>query len=279
MAQPWCRPAGWWPAAEAARRTRGNVPPALTVQSTPPGAAALWPALAPAGRLPCPSVGAAGREGQRPAWRDAVATGVGLTTCVALPAAPRGGLQRPRTAEPPDRAQGEARSQWGGGAPADAAWTVATGATPWPAARGSQRPGAAGTPGPRPSAGARHRLTRGQEGRPERPVGLVSTRPRGEEPTEADARRQAPGRTPRRPLVGRRGRRWAVEQGGEAGQPELGLDPDAGRPEAGGPHQRRTPRLAPGFVWPLPRRWGHTSPSPDRVAAAPALRGRLPPTA
>src|SRR5262249_45423642 len=45
-------PEVWWTDAYAARRTRCNVPPELTLQSTPQLAAAMWQAIAHEGLLP-----------------------------------------------------------------------------------------------------------------------------------------------------------------------------------------------------------------------------------
>jgi len=92
-------PEGWLTDTEAARRARGNVPPALALQSTPPWAAAMVQASVRAGLLPFTSGVADGLDGTRPDFLDAIDTCVGGTAFVAMPAETRGWLQRPQTAE------------------------------------------------------------------------------------------------------------------------------------------------------------------------------------
>jgi SRSO17 transposase len=119
-------PEVWWTDAYAARRTRCNVPPALTLQSKPQLAAAMLQAIAQEGLLPCKYVVADGLYGNSPDFLDAVDTCVGSTTFVAIPADTRCWLQRPRTAEQPYRYKGEERSKRVVVAPAYDACTVAT---------------------------------------------------------------------------------------------------------------------------------------------------------
>ena len=89
MEQRFCVPAAWWTEAYAARRTRGNVPTALTLQSKPP--------IAQAGLLPFQSLVAEGLYGQSPAFWDAMEARGGVTAFGAIPAETRGWRQRPRT--------------------------------------------------------------------------------------------------------------------------------------------------------------------------------------
>ena len=141
-------PEVWWTAAYAARRTRCNVPPALTFQSKPQLAAAMLQAIAHEGLLPFKYVVADCLYGNSPDFLDAVDTCVGITTFVAIPADTRCWLQRPRTAEQPYRYKGEERSKRVVVAPAYDACTVATLATQLPASRWYQRTVSEGTKGP-----------------------------------------------------------------------------------------------------------------------------------
>ena len=119
-------PEVWWTDAYAARRTRCNVPPALTFQSKPQLAAAMLQAIAHEGLLPFKYVVADCLYGNSPDFLAAVDTCVGITTFVAIPADTRCWLQRPRTAEQPYRYKGEERSKRVVVAPAYDACTVAT---------------------------------------------------------------------------------------------------------------------------------------------------------
>jgi SRSO17 transposase len=96
-------PEAWLTDAYAARRSTCQVPDERRWQSKPPLAAAMLQAMAPEGLLPFTDVVADGLYGKSPAFLDAVDAGVGVTTCVAMPADTRCGLQAPRTAEQVDR--------------------------------------------------------------------------------------------------------------------------------------------------------------------------------
>jgi SRSO17 transposase len=90
-------PEAWWTDASAARRTRCNVPDALTLQRKPQWAAAMLRAMAQEGLLPFKYVVADCLYGHSPDFLDAVDACVGVTTCVAIPSETRCGLQRPQT--------------------------------------------------------------------------------------------------------------------------------------------------------------------------------------
>jgi SRSO17 transposase len=92
-------PERWWTDAYAARRTQGNVPADLTVQSKPQLAAAMLKAMAHEGLLPFKSIVADCLYGQSPTFLDAVEACVGRTALVAIPSETRCGLQRPQTAD------------------------------------------------------------------------------------------------------------------------------------------------------------------------------------
>jgi SRSO17 transposase len=143
-----CLPEVWWTDAYAARRTRCNVPPALTFQSKPQLAAAMLQAIAHEGLLPFKYVVADCLYGNSPDFLDAVDTCVGITTFVAMPADTRCWLQRPKTAEQPYRYKGEERAKRVVVTPAYDACTVATLATQLPASRWYQRTVSEGTKGP-----------------------------------------------------------------------------------------------------------------------------------
>jgi SRSO17 transposase len=106
----------------------------------------------------------------------------------------------------------------------------------------------------------------------------VIKRTRGDEPTYAYYISNAPVSTPLRTFVWLSGLRWAVEQCFEEGKTELGMDHYEVRKYAGWHHHMLTTMLAHFFLWHLKLRLGKKSPSPDRVAAAHDLRGRLTPT-
>src|SRR5215470_13206014 len=74
------------------------------------------------------------------------------------------------------------------------------------------------------------------------------------------------------------GLRWAVEQCFEESKTELGMAHYEVRKYGGWHHHILTTMLAHFFLWHLKLHWGKKSPSPDRVAAAHDLRGRLTPT-
>ena len=103
-------PEVWWTDAYAARRTRCNVPEALTFQSKPQLAAAMLQAIAQEGLLPFKYVVADCLYGQSPDFLDAVDACVGVTTFVAIPADTRCWLQRPRTEDKTYIYKGDVRS-------------------------------------------------------------------------------------------------------------------------------------------------------------------------
>ena len=124
---------------------------------------------------------------------------------------------------------------------------------------------------------ARHRVTLGKDGLPERPVWLVSKGTRGPEPTDAYAIRKAPGSTPFRTLVWLSGIRWAVEQCCEEGHTQRGMAHSEVRKYAGWPHHRSLTLLAHFFLWHLQERLGEKSASADGVTAPPVMRSRVAP--
>lgn len=217
-----------------------------------------------------------GLSGTRPACLDAVDAGVGGTTFVAIPAAPRCWLQAPRPAEQDSSEKGAGRSKRVVVAPATAPGPVAAVAAPLPASRWSRRHVSEGTTGPSIDAWARQRVTLGKDGVPERPGWLVITRPMGAEPPYASYLRNAPVSTALRTFVWFSGRRGAMEPCCEAGQTELAMAPDEVRTYPGWYHPRLTTLLAHGFWWHLKLPVGKKSAGPPRVTAADILGGRLP---
>jgi SRSO17 transposase len=126
-------PEAWFPTAYAARRTRGNVPKALTFQSTPQLAAAMLQALTQAGLLPFQYLVADCLYGNSPAFLNAVDACVGVTACVAIPAETRCWLQRPRTEAKTYTDKGDVRSKQVVVAATDAPCSVAVLAARLPA--------------------------------------------------------------------------------------------------------------------------------------------------
>ena len=83
----------WLPEASTPGRSQGAGPTEAAVQTTPPLAAAMVPALHAAGLFPCRSLGAACLYGHRPEFWAAWEAGVGTVACGARPEDTRGGLQ------------------------------------------------------------------------------------------------------------------------------------------------------------------------------------------
>jgi len=128
-------PAAWLTDAYAARRTRCNVPDALTLQSKPQLAAAMLRAMAQEGLLPCKYVVADCLYGNSPDFLDAVDACVGVTTFVAIPSETRCWLQRPQTEEKSYTYKGAVRAKRVVVAVDHAPCTVATLAVNLPASR------------------------------------------------------------------------------------------------------------------------------------------------
>src|SRR5882724_4550628 len=235
-------------------------------------------AMAHEGLLPFKDVVADGLSGKSPAFLDAVDACVGVTTCVALPADTRCWLQAPRTAAQVYREKGEGRAKRVVVAPDTAPCPVAAFAARLPASRWYRRQVSEGTTGPIMDALARQRVTRCQDGLPERTVWLVITRSLGAEPPYASDISHAPVSTSLRPFVWFSGLRWAMEQCCEAGKTARGMAHYAVRKYPGWYHHRLTTIRAHCFWWHLKRHVGKKSSGPHRVTAADILGGRLPPT-
>jgi DDE superfamily endonuclease len=259
----------------APRRTQCQGPPERTLQRHPPLAAAMLPACAPEGLLPCQEVMADCRSGPRPDCLEAVDAWGGVTTCVAMPADTRCWLQAPRTAEHVSRSQGAGRSKRVV-APDPAPGPVAAVAARRPAARWSRRQVSEGPQGPSVSACARQRVTRCQDGLPERTVWLVRHRTMGAEPLFSASISHAPASTPFRPFVWRSGLRGALEPGVEAGQTALGRDHYDGRTYPGWHHHMLPTMWAHVLLWHLKLPLGETRPRPHCVATTDVLGGAPP---
>jgi SRSO17 transposase len=271
-------PAAWFGDAYATRRTKCNVPDALQFQSTPQLAAAMLQAIVHEGLLPFQYVVADCLYGQSPDFLDAVDACVGRTALVAIPSETRCWLQAPRTAEQVYRDKGAVRTKQVVVSPDTAPCTVAAVAARLPASRWYRRRVSEGTKGPIVYEFARQRVTLCKEGLPDRTVWLVSKRTVSAEPSYAYAISNAPASTPLRTFVWLSGLRWAVEQCFEEGKTGRGMAHYEVRKYPGWHHHMLTTMLAHFFLWHLKLRLGKKSPSPDRVAAAHDLRGRLTPT-
>jgi SRSO17 transposase len=271
-------PAVWWTDAYAARRTRCNVPDALTFQSKPQLAAAMLEAIVYEGLLPFKYIVADCLYGNSPTFLDAVDACVGRTALVAIPSETRCWLQRPQLEDKRYRYKGEARAKRVVVDPDSAPCMVATVAASLPASSWYRRKVSEGTKGPIEYEFARQRVTLCKEGLPDRTVWLVIKRTVGAEPSYTYAISNAPASTPLRTFVWLSGLRWAVEQCFEEGKTELGMDHYEVRKYAGWHHHILTTMLAHFFLWHLKLRLGKKSPSPYRVAAANDISGRLTPT-
>ena len=208
-------------------------------------------------------------SGTSPDGLAAIAAGGGAPAWGALASETRCGRRRPVTQAQAYRYTGAERAQRPLSPTARAATRPAW---PW-----SRRTGAEGPQGPMAYAFARHRVPLSQDGLPERPGWLGRKRPRGPEPTAADALSNAPARSPLRPWVWLRGLRWAVAPCWEAGNTARGRAHSAGRTYAGWHHPMLRTRRAPFFLWPWQGRLGEKSASTHGVAAAPALPSRVAP--
>src|SRR5262247_1406704 len=270
-------PEVWFTDAYATRRTKCQVPTALTFQSKPQWAAAMLHALTQEGLLPFKYVVADCLYGNSPDFLDAVDACVGVTTFVAIPGETRCWLQRPRTEDTTYRYKGAERSKRVVVDAAPAACPVATVAAHLPASSWYYRKVSEGTKGPIEYAFARQRVTLCKEGLPERTVWLVIRRTLGAEPSYAYYISNAPASTPLRTFVWLSGLRWAVEQCFEEGKTELGMDHYEVRKYAGWHHHMLTTMLAHFFLWRLKLRLGKKSSSADGVPATDHLGRRLTP--
>lgn len=271
-------PEVWFTDAYAARRTRCNVPTALTFQRKPQLAAAMVQAMVHEGLLPFKYVVADCLYGNSPDFLDALDACVGVTTFVAIPSETRGWLQRPQTEDKTYPYRGDVRTKRVVVAPTNAPRSVAAVAAGLPASSWYRRTVSEGTKGPLVSEFARQRITLCKDGLPERTVWLVLKRSLGVEPTYTYYISNAPVSTPLRTFVWLSGLRWAVEQCFEEGKTELGMAHYEGRKYPGWHHHMLTTMLAHFFLWHLKIRWGKKSACPDRGPAPEIAGGRLAPT-
>ena len=205
-------PEDWCNDTHAARRVACQGPQDLTCHTKPQLAAAMLPAIAHEGLLPCTSLVADCLYGHSPDCLEAIAACGGGTAFVAIPSETRGWFQRPPTAEPPYRSKGKAPAQRVVVATAPNACPVAAVAAPLPASRWYRRTVSEGTNGPLAYALARQRVTLCKEGLPERSVWLGIKRTVGAEPADSSAISHAPASIPLGLLVWLSGVRWAMEQ-------------------------------------------------------------------
>ena len=271
-------PEAWWTEAYAARRTRCNVPTALTFQSKPQLAAAMVQAIAQEGLLPFKYLVADCLYGNSPAFWDAMEACVGVTAFVAIPAETRGWLQRPRTEAKTYTYKGAVHAKRVVVTPTNAPRSVAALAVSLPASSWYQRTVSEGTKGPIVYEFARQRITLCKDGLPERTVWLVLKRTLGVEPTYTYYLSNAPVRTPLRTFVWLSGLRWAVEQCFEESKTELGMDHYEGRKYPGWHHHMLTTMLAHFFLWHLKIRLGKKSPCTDSGTAPEIAGSHLAPT-
>ena len=141
-------PAQWFTEDDKERRAKCNVPEDATLHTKPQWAATRLQAIAHEGLVPCRDVVADCLYGHSPAFLDAVDAWVGVTTLVAMPSEPRGGLQRPRTEDKTSISQGDVQAKRVVGAPPTAPRSVAAWAASLPAASWYQRTVSEGPTGP-----------------------------------------------------------------------------------------------------------------------------------
>jgi SRSO17 transposase len=261
-------PEVWFTDAYATRRTKCQVPTALTFQRNPQLAAAMLHALTQEGLLPFKYVVADCLYGNSPDFLDAVDACVGVTTFVAIPAETRCWLQRPQTEDKTYLYKGEVHAKRVVIAPDNVPCTVAALAARLPASRWYRRRVSEGTKGPIVYAFARQRVTLCKDGVPERTVWLVIKRTMGAQPIFSYYISNAPASTPLRTFVWLSGLRWAIEQCFEEGKTELGMDHYEVRKYLGWHHHMLMTMLAHFFLWHLKLHLGKKSAGPHCVAAA-----------
>jgi SRSO17 transposase len=254
-------PEAWWTDTYAGRRTKCNVPDALTFQSKPQLAAAMLQAIAHEALLPFKYVVADCLYGNSPDFLAAVDACVGVTTFVAIPSETRCWLQRPQTESKTYTYKGDVRAKRVVAAATHAPRSVAALAASLPASSWYQRTVSEGTKGPIRYAFARRRVTLCKEGLPDRTVWLVIKRTLGDHPVSAYYISNAPASMPWRTFVWLSGLRWAIEQCFEEGKTELGMDHYEVRKYAGWHHHMLTTMLAHFFLWHLKLRLGKKAPA------------------
>jgi hypothetical protein len=189
--------------------------------------------------------------GNSPDFLAAIDACVGATALVSISSETRCWPQRPATQEQAYRDKGAERAKRHLRPTAVAPQSVAALAASLPAWQWYRRKVSEGTKGPIEYDFARHRVTVGKDGLPERTVWLVIKRTRGPEPVYAYAISNAPASTPFRTLVWLSGIRWAVEQCFEEGKTELGMAHYEVRKYAGWQHHMLLTMLAHFFLWHL----------------------------
>jgi SRSO17 transposase len=270
-------PEVWFGPLYAAQRVKCQIPDALQLQTKPQLAAAMLQSIRQEGILPFRYIVADSVYGNSPDFLAALDACVGTIALVAMSSETRCWPQRPTTQEKAYRYKGEARAKRRLLPTALPPQRVAALAATLPAWQWYRRTVSEGTKGPIEYDFARHRVTLGKDGLPERTVWLVIKRTRGSEPTYAYAISNAPASTPFRTLVWLSGIRWAVEQCFEEGKTELGMAHYEVRKYAGWQHHMLLTMLAHFFLWHLKGRWGEKSTSTHGVAAPPVIRSRVAP--
>lgn len=187
---------------------------------------------------------------------------------MAMPAAPRCGLQGPVLKAQPSRSSGAVRTTHpvapqDRDPPSVAAIATRRHETFW-----DRRPVSEGPPGPLTDALTKRRVTLCRDGLPARAVWLVMKRTLGEPPTSWYAISHAPLRTRVPPVVWCSGVRWAIAPCVEEATTELGMDHDAVRQSPGWHPHRLICRLAHGFLWHVTSRLGEKSAGLDPVPEA-----------
>jgi len=195
-----------------------------------------------------------------------------VTALVSMPADTRCWLQRPLTTAKTSTYQGERRAKRVVAPATQAPGTVEALAQSLASACWYRRTGSEGPKGPIAYACARKRVTRRQEGLPDRTGWLVIKRTLGARPTSGYDFSKAPASTPWRLFVWLSGVRGAMQQGVEATKTALGMAHAAVRTSPGWHHPILTCMLAHCLPGHLQLRLGQKSPSADGVTGA-ALAG------
>jgi len=236
------------------RRDKCNVPKDATFHTKPQLAVEMLQAIRSKGRLPFKYLVADCLYGNSPDFLDAVDRCLGVTSLVSIPAETRCWLQRPLTTEKTSTYRGEVRAKRLVAAETRAPGTVETLAQRLASSCWYCRTVSEGTKGPIAYEFARKRVTLSKDGLPDRTAWLVLKRTLGAEPTYWYYLSNAPASTPLRLFVWLSGVRWAIEQGFEETETELGMEHYEGRKYPGWYPHMLTCMLAHFFLWHLQMR-------------------------
>jgi SRSO17 transposase len=243
-------PEAWCREADAAKRARCGVPPAVVWQPAPALALERGKGVTERGHVPWPWGRADAHYGMHPAFLEGVAA-LGHGSCAAVPTTPGVGPEVGERLPPspgPRGAPGPGLRVAPGTSPAHAGQPLGA---PLPADAWRSYTRKAGSTGASTAACAVLRATRQRGRRPGHPVWLIVRRGLAPGAEVQYSVRNAPATGPHTTLVRRRGRRGPVETALEEGQTALGMAHDETRTWRGWHHHMPRTFLAPHGLWRL----------------------------